>query len=164
MARLTWSACGNNQTACVKLVPRRFLGSSCATSVFTFKVVTKDGTARHGEDYEQLSQIMTMRGDEMERDIIVRIYQDDQVELDEEFHVCLLDEYYGTQLPGKNTIATVTIIDDDTPGYIGFEGVEVKATPEQGFLKVTLRRDGGASGDATVNVTTTFRSKLLEGY
>jgi hypothetical protein len=53
-------------------------------------VVTRDDTAKAGEDYECFNQIMTMSHTETERDIEIVIHQDDEVELDEEFSVHIM--------------------------------------------------------------------------
>jgi len=87
---------------------------------YSFKVVTKDDTAEAGKDYKQICSIYTMREDQNECDICIEIYEDNEVELDEDFQVLLLAVSDGTQLPGPDTAATVTIIDNDEHGVISF--------------------------------------------
>jgi hypothetical protein len=64
--------------------------------------------------------MMTMKADETEREVAIAIVDDPDVEPDEDFHVLLLDEQTSQPLPGCDTKAVVTIVDNDDPGYLGF--------------------------------------------
>lgn len=63
---------------------------------------------------------MTMKAKEMEREVAIAIIDNPEVEPDEQFHVLLLDELTSQPLAGVDTKATVTIVDNDDPGWLGF--------------------------------------------
>ena len=68
----------------------------------------------------------------------------------------------GTPFSGRNNSCVVTIIDDESEGNIGFLDTVVTGNPVDNSLKVTLQRQDGTAGVASVCVTTTQRSKLIE--
>lgn len=65
--------------------------------------------------------MITMKAHEHERELYIKIVDDDILEPDEQFHVCLLDEKNRTRMQGWDTCTTITILDDARPGVIGFE-------------------------------------------
>lgn len=87
---------------------------------FSFWVRTFEGTAKVVEDYIHFDERITMKADEMEREIKVGIVDDEGWEPDEDFYIRLLDEVDQSRLPGDDTECTVTILDEDKPGNIGF--------------------------------------------
>ena len=77
---------------------------------------TIDGSAKEQEDYEPLNEILTFEPNEDEKEIGVKIVDDNQWEPDEEFFVKL------TLIPGKESedvrlgrtsIMEITILNDD---------------------------------------------------
>ena len=50
----------------------------------------------------------------------IEILDDDGWEPDEDFYVEIYDTETLDKLPGDDTMCTVTIIDDDKPGILGF--------------------------------------------
>ena len=80
------------------------------------RVETIDGSAKEQEDYEPLNEILTFEPNEGEKEIGVKIVDDNQWEPDEEFFVKL------TLIPGKESedvrlgrtsIMEITILNDD---------------------------------------------------
>jgi hypothetical protein len=53
--------------------------------------------------------------------IKIGIMDDEDWEPDEDFYVELYDPGTGYKLKGKDTVCTVTIIDDDKPGTLSLE-------------------------------------------
>jgi hypothetical protein len=89
---------------------------------------------------------MTMKAKEMEREVAIAIIDNPDVEPDETFHVLLLDELTSQPLAGCDTKATVTILDDDNPGYLAFTQESYTVNPKSDNVKVTVERVGGAAG------------------
>ena len=52
----------------------------------------------------------------------------------------------GTLLPGPDTVATVTIVDNDNAGVISFMSEVMSVEPASGKMKVTLQRNEGGGG------------------
>ena len=83
---------------------------------FVLRVETIDGSAKEQEDYEPLNEVLTFEPEEREKEIGVKIVDDNQWEPDEEFFVKL------TLIPGKESedvrlgrtsIMEITILNDD---------------------------------------------------
>ena len=79
---------------------------------FTFWVRTIDGTAKAGEDYEEINELFTMQAEETERQIKIGIKNNPQWQQDKTFKVQLLDEFTQARLPGNATESEVLIVDD----------------------------------------------------
>jgi len=90
-----------------------------------------------------------MKAREMEREVAIAIIDNPEVEPDEQFHVLLLDELTSQPLAGVDTKATVTIVDNDDPGWLGFTQDSYQVNPKMDEVKVTVRRNGGASGEVS---------------
>ena len=84
-------------------------------------VRTKSGTANENFDYKRLDRIINIKEGELEQEVSIEIMDDDEVEDDEDFYVELYDIHTNEVLSGKDTICTVTIIDNDGSGTFQFE-------------------------------------------
>ncbi|MBE7500984.1 MAG: PKD domain-containing protein [Verrucomicrobiales bacterium] len=109
------------------------------------RIDTQDGTATVGRDYAGLHQVLTFAGDALTRaqdgtgvlvlqpgealqSVDIRILDDRIGEGNEVFYVQLRDVRTvggvgqpGTVVLGTNVLATVTIVDNETPGSVDFE-------------------------------------------
>lgn len=92
----------------------------CDTDL-SFWIRTYDDTATAPGDYEALHELITMKAKEQTRDIKIKIVDDTTYEPDKDFKVRILEEEHQKQYPGIDTECTVTILDEDRPGYIGFK-------------------------------------------
>ena len=72
-----------------------------------------------------------MKAHEKEREINIRILDNSAVESTEKFHLILCDESTRKQFHGEDTKCTITILDNDTAGTIGFADEVFYARPEQ---------------------------------
>lgn len=100
-----------------------------AHGVMTVKWTTRDGTAKSGDDYEKTEGMLTFENNDVFKEIIVNLYDDDATEDDELFYIDLLEMKFRDDTIekvknhddlGAGATAEVTIIDDDEPGEIGF--------------------------------------------
>jgi solute carrier family 8 (sodium/calcium exchanger) len=113
-------------------------------------VRTRDGRATAGADYVALDEILTFEQGETEKQVSVKIIDDDLDEGLEEFFVVLdlhEDDDSGAFL-GASHKASVLIIDDDHPGVISFaqDTLTIHESVEDTFLTVEVKRDKGAKG------------------
>jgi len=90
---------------------------------FRFGVRTVENTAMETKDYVKLDREFIMHKGRDEYSCRIVIINDDAYEPDKDFFVELYDinDENRTKLPGSDTRTRVTIIDDEQPGYIGFE-------------------------------------------
>jgi len=121
------------------------------------RVETIDGSAKEQEDYEPLNEILTFEPNELEKEIGVKIVDDNQWEPDEEFFVKL------TLIPGKESedvrlgrtsIMEITILNDDEPGTIQFEKRGILVKESCGEAEVSVVRQNGADGEISVKYRT----------
>jgi hypothetical protein len=61
----------------------------------------------------------------------------------------LLDERTSQPLLGRDTKATVSIIDNDEPGYLAFSEEVYTINPKATEAKITVQRRKGAAGEVT---------------
>lgn len=90
--------------------------------------------------------MITMNSDEMECEVVIAIIDNDSCEPDLEFQILLVDEQTGQPLPGIDTTATVTIIDNDVPGYLAFSEKVYTVNPQDTEAKIVVQRREGVSG------------------
>ena len=77
------------------------------------RVVTVDGGAVAGSDFEAVDKIFTFKKGEFYKIIEVVIHDDDEPEDDEQFYLQLKDAKTGKDLLGPSVRTTVTILDND---------------------------------------------------
>jgi plastocyanin len=95
----------------VQLVVRRTGGTTGAVSV---RVMTHDGTATGGLDFNHVDQVVTFGpGDAANKTVMVPIVDDFDVEATETFHAMLTAPTGGADLADP-TMAAVQVLDDDT--------------------------------------------------
>ncbi|CAF2958494.1 unnamed protein product [Rotaria sp. Silwood2] len=125
-------------------------------SVIHFRLDTIDGTATAGEDYVKLSEEFKMERGQQEKRITIHVIDDNQWEPDETFFVKLsLPEGEESRAKlGSKTIALVTIINDDEPGFIGFEESITLVKESVGKVEIKLLRVNGADGRVSVHYRT----------
>ncbi|CAF1446695.1 unnamed protein product [Adineta steineri] len=125
-------------------------------SVIQFRLDTIDGTATAGEDYIKLSEEFRMERGQQEKKITIHIIDDNQWEPDETFFVKLSlpeGEENRTKL-GSKTVALVTIINDDDPGFIEFEETINLVKESVGKAELKVARVNGADGKVSVHYRT----------
>jgi len=77
-------------------------------------------------------------------------------EPDMDFHIELYDcEKDGNpRLYGEDTRTTVTILDEDFPGTLGFKTTEMRVQKEQEKVDIVLVRTNGSDGKITCMIKT----------
>ncbi|CAF0956523.1 unnamed protein product [Adineta ricciae] len=125
-------------------------------STILFRLDTIDGTATAGEDYVKLSEEFRMEPGQQEKKITIHVIDDNQWEPDETFFVKLsLPEGEETRTKlGSKTVALVTIINDDEPGYIEFEETINLVKESVGKAEIKVVRINGADGKVSVHYRT----------
>lgn len=129
----------------------------------SFWVRTLDDTARADNDYEPKNELITMKAHEKERNIQIKIVDDDEWEPDKDFKVQLLDEITMELLEGSDTQCVVTILDEDRPGNIGFKERFITVKRKDQLAIIELERIDGSDGDICCYATTVNDVELLPG-
>ena len=84
---------------------------------------------------------------EREKEISVKIFDDDEWEPDEDFYLDLLDPETKQKLHGGDTSTKVTIIDDDKPGDLVFkEKRSIKHPANESVCRIDVHRIHGCDG------------------
>jgi hypothetical protein len=97
---------------------------------------------------------MIQMGRKTEEKIIkIKVHDDEIWEPDKDFHVILCTEE-GQQLEGHDTRTTVTIVDEDSPGVLGFEEKHIKVRKMDKYAYVRVIRQNGSAGDIECMVRT----------
>ncbi|CAM4789881.1 unnamed protein product [Rotaria magnacalcarata] len=125
-----------------------------------FRLDTIDGTATAGEDYIKLSEEFVMESGQQEKKITIHVIDDNQWEPDETFFVklSLPESEENRAKVGSKTVALVTIINDDEPGYIHFEEPINLVKESVGKAEIKVARVNGADGRVSVH----YRTKDIE--
>eukprot|EP00794_Sanderia_malayensis_P009359 gene9359-10346_t len=112
---------------------------------------TIDGTAEAGSDYIAKKELLQFTPGETHKYVDIVIIDDNAWEPDETFFVKLWSEPSddGVKI-GKHSIAEVTIINDDEPGYIEFVKPSFIYKESNGCAEVELHRVNGADGQVAV--------------
>jgi len=133
------------------------------TSTVRVRVETIDGSAKAGEDYQNVNEVLTFEPHETEKQIGVTIVDDNQWEPDEEFFI-KLSIVYGEDTDevklGRTSIMEITILNDDEPGTFQFEkrGHLVKESCGNAILSIC--RQHGADGDVTIKYKTIDKTAI----
>mmetsp|Transcript_6567 Transcript_6567/g.14158 ORF Transcript_6567/g.14158 Transcript_6567/m.14158 type:complete len:811 (-) Transcript_6567:13-2445(-) len=109
---------------------------------------TRDGTAEAGTDYQHKDGHVIFEPGIDKQVVSITIIDDAAFEDDEDFYVDLKPSTDGSWQMGSVKTSTITIIDDDLPGELGFkddvfqteEGVEDK------IITIMVHRNKGSSG------------------
>lgn len=102
-----------------------------------------------------------MKANEPERLIKIEIIDDLAWEPDEDFVIELLDEVSQRRLDGDDTQCTVTIIDEDKPGSLGFSEAVIDVRRVDQVVYVKVERTNGSDGEISCLVTT--KANVEEG-
>jgi solute carrier family 8 (sodium/calcium exchanger) len=126
-----------------------------AKGPFTVKYSTEGVTATAGEDFEAVAGTLEFKDGEEEKEIQIKIKDDDEVEDDETFMVKIAEPSVGIIGPFAST--TVTIIDDDEPGEIGIKekNVSVTVLEKEEKAHVMVSRMNGSAGPISCDYKTT---------
>lgn len=126
-----------------------------AKGPFTVKYSTEGVTATAGEDFEAVAGTLEFKDGEEEKEIRIKIKDDDEVEDDETFMVKIAEPSVGIIGPFAST--TVTIIDDDEPGEIGIKekNVSVTVLEKEEKAHVMVSRMNGSAGPISCDYKTT---------
>jgi len=108
-----------------------------------------------------------MKEGEKERQYQIKIINDAEWEPNEVFHVQLWTE--GTKdeaskkIPGDDTECTVTILDEDTPGEIGFAERNISVKRKDKMVTVPLKRYKGSDGTVSCFISTINDAAIVPG-
>jgi len=93
-----------------------------------------------------------MKPGELEKTFIIEVVDNELPEPDKEFFIELGDIKNKDRLDGDDTRCKITIIDNDSPGIIGFKERDMVVRPKDQVLAVEIVREEGCSGEATVEI------------
>jgi len=115
------------------------------------KYATRDGSAKAEDDYEPTAGTLRFDSQHTVQDITVKIKESPGTEDTEEFYVDLLNGPLG-----KMRTVTIVIIDEDQPGKFRFEREveEFHGQDHDEDIEITVRREGGSSGEVRCNYAT----------
>lgn len=116
---------------------------------------TSNGSALAGEDYRHGTGRIKFDVGEEEKEIFVEIIDDNVYEPDEDFFVRLTatKDDDGVHL-GLNSVARVTIINDDDPGCFEFAEAAYTVAESSKKCSIEIRRAAGIDGDITIHYWT----------
>lgn len=138
----------NEADGTVTLKVNRTNGSDGEVSVdFT----TSDGTAVAGQDYSFQEGTLTFASGITTADIVIQITDDTLIEADETFTVTLSSPGGGASL-GANSVATVTILENDIA--VAFEVGSVEVDEDAGTVTVNVLRTGDSDAAVSVDFAT----------
>lgn len=124
-------------------------GKECVDD-YTFSIKTFDDSAKEKLDYTAADELLTMKSGEIEKTFTIDVVDNELPEPDKEFFIELGDAKNKERLDGDDTRCKVTIIDNDSPGIIGFKERDMVTRPKDQVIAVEIVRDEGSSGEATV--------------
>ena len=104
-----------------------------------------------------------MHAEETEREIQIKIHEDQNWEPDEEFKVQLIHETTQQRLEGDDTECSVLIQDDDKPGSIGFPDTTVDCRRRDQSIFIMLTRTNGSDGEISCIVNTISDQESVPG-
>jgi uncharacterized delta-60 repeat protein/uncharacterized repeat protein (TIGR01451 family) len=127
--------------------------------IFTRNDNARSGPNLPGYDYQGIYQTIAFGDAETNKQVRIRIWNDNDVESDERIGLVLTNAT-GATLPGglstATETATLTIIDDDfLPGRFNFSSAAYQTNEGAGFALITVTRTGGNVGSVSVQVAAT---------
>jgi Calx-beta domain len=130
----------------------------------TVDYATADGTATAGSDYTAASGTLTFIGNvnnggpgtgQTSKTVQIPITQDPDPEDPENLTFTVSNALPGASaLLGAPASATVTIADDDPPGFIDFKSLRYDVNETDGLASVTVERSDGVGGPVSVDYST----------
>ncbi|XP_035219524.1 adhesion G-protein coupled receptor V1-like [Stegodyphus dumicola] len=143
--------------------------SSVPVSIF---LITRDGTAKGGEDYRRTRGTISFASDDIELTLQINLIDDDKPELDETFQILLSKPSTGAIIPGRD-ILTITIEDDDNQGNTkqtentSVQSVHKNIQPpiSESYFIASVMSQGNSQASAQISSSQHILSKpaLLEG-
>jgi len=126
-----------------------------ASATCSVQYATKDGTADK-EDYKPKTGELNFQPGETTKTITIEIIDDNQWEQDETFYVILSNPQSADDMTSlaPQCVATVTIVNDDVPGYLTFVKDEFHSLSKDGEAKIVVQRRSGCSGVVGAKWTT----------
>jgi uncharacterized delta-60 repeat protein len=116
---------------------------------------TEDGTAVAGEDYEPQQNVLHWAdGDSSPRLITIRLLNDDVVEAEESFNLVLFNASDPRAI-GSRPATTIVIQNEDAVGAFTFSQSIYNVDENAPYADITVIRQGGISGTATVRFAAT---------
>lgn len=113
---------------------------------------TSAATATQGVDYQANSGTVNFAPGETTKQVMVQVYGETLVEINETFNLALSSPVMATIADGSGAAA---ILDDDNPGKFAFSLSPYNTGEAGGFAIATVTRTGGDAGTATVDYVTT---------
>jgi len=122
---------------------------------------TCDGEAVSGSDFEHTCGYLNFKKGEVNKQIKIKLIDDNDYEPDESFFVELSKPKAGPKgaktAPyefGKHETCTVTILNDDKPGTFSFEKAQYSVSENSGKATINIVRTQGADGEVQLKVAT----------
>ena len=149
-------------------------------STITVRYSTENGTAAAGTRYEETSGHIVLEEGQSKMHVHIPIIDDKQYQADEVFYVRLSDPGGGAVL-GQNSVATITIVDDDIPGLLEFDSISTNPLQEMSigdggrtldivvpeslpYVQLAIKRKMGSDGRVDVRFKTTSISATEADY
>lgn len=95
-----------------------------------------------------------MSARETEYKFKVPIIDNNEWEPDMDFYIDIYDVNTGKRLSGDDTRCTITILDEDFPGQLGFDLSEIRVTRDQAKVDIKIVRNHGSDGEISCMVQT----------
>lgn len=121
---------------------------------YSFGVRTKDGTAKSGKEFEFHDEIIRMNKRETEKNIDIKIHDNEEWQPDLDFYIELYDPKTSQKLAGDDTECKITILDEDFPGTLAFEQTDIVAARNKEKVDVIIKRFDGTDGKISCMVRT----------
>jgi hypothetical protein len=115
----------------------------------TCRLTTRALSATDGLDFVGTNVVLAWRANETRKLVRIPLLPDFIVEGNEQFEVTVSDPTGGATLDARTTL-TLTILDDDKGGMIGFARPTVSIPENATNAAITLNRSGGNAGGVTV--------------
>ncbi len=132
------------------------------TSEVSVQVVRTGGTATpqsavaEGQPFDFDDSVfpltLTFAANESEKEVVIPIEDNNSVEPTETIELALTNLQGENARFGTQTTATLSILDNDDPGNLGFAAAEYTVNENGGSIDVQVRRSGGTSGEISVDV------------
>ena len=120
----------------------------------TFGIRTRESTAKSGKDFDPIDEVITMKKREGEKQVEIRIHDNQEWQPDMDFFIELYDTKNNSRLFGDDTECKITILDEDFPGKLGFEITEITASRNQDKVDIVIKRVEGTDGQISCMIRT----------
>jgi solute carrier family 8 (sodium/calcium exchanger) len=147
---LHYSVTESNGTVAVTIEKKK------SDAELTFGVRTVKGTATESKDYYDYDQKHSMKARDTELKVEIKIIDNNEWEPDMDFYIEIYDIEKEDQprLSGEDTRTTVTILDEDFPGTLGFKVTNIRVQKEQDKVEIVLVRTNGSDGAISCMIKT----------